>query len=234
MNLNFKAASAAAISLFAIGALSTCAPATAVWAKDAPTRVGTSQQKIDLLPNDVIAQAAVEADTPSAPELADEIEANITNHAPRMADTKAEPAKSERAGRSLSELVQRHAGTSTANREAECLAGAVYFESKGEPLDGQLAVAQVILNRAKSGRFPGSACGVVFQRSQFSFVRGGGFPPIARTGQQWKTAVAIAHIAKNDLWNSSISNALFFHARRVSPGWRLKRIASVGNHVFYR
>jgi hypothetical protein len=139
-----------------------------------------------------------------------------------------------RRARSLDALVQRHAGTKTPDREAECLAGAVYFESKGEPADGQLAVAHVILNRAKSGRFPASACGVVFQPSQFSFVRGRGFPPIARSSQQWKTAVAVSHIALNNLWMSTVSDALFFHARRVAPGWRLKRIAAVGNHVFYR
>jgi spore germination cell wall hydrolase CwlJ-like protein len=144
-------------------------------------------------------------------------------------DTKPEPR-----ARSLDALVQRHAGTKTPDREAECLAGAVYFESKGEPADGQLAVAHVILNRAKSGRFPASACGVVFQPSQFSFVRGRGFPPIARSSQQWKTAVAVSHIALNNLWMSTVSDALFFHARRVAPGWRLKRIAAVGNHVFYR
>ncbi len=234
MVFNVRAASAAAISLITIGALSTCAPVTAVWANDIPDQISTAQAlelpgKPSLLPREVIDLALVEENSPLSPVLADEIEANIEQPKVKFAEPKAEPR-----GRSLAELVERHGTTSTANREAECLAGAVYFESKGEPLDGQLAVAQVILNRAKSGRFPGSVCGVVFQPSQFSFVRGRGLPPIARSGAQWKTAVAIAHIAKNDLWTSSISNALFFHARRVAPGWRLKRIASVGNHVFYR
>ena len=81
----------------------------------------------------------------------------------------------------------------------ECLAGAVYFESKGEPLRGQLSVAEVILNRARSGRFPASVCGVVKQRGQFSFVRGGRIPAIARASLAWKRAVAIAHIAREDL-----------------------------------
>ena len=56
------------------------------------------------------------------------------------------------------------------------MAGAIYFEAKGEPLSGQLAVAEVILNRAKSGRFPKAICSVVTQRGQFSFVRGGRIP----------------------------------------------------------
>ncbi len=135
---------------------------------------------------------------------------------------------------SLAALVADHGATVTRDREEECLAGAVYFEAKAEHLEGQLAVAKVIVNRAASGRFPASLCGVVFQRGQFSFVRGGGFPPIARSGRDWREAVAIARIARDDLWKSPVPKALFFHARHVSPGWRLTRLASVGNHVFYR
>jgi spore germination cell wall hydrolase CwlJ-like protein len=144
----------------------------------------------------------------------------------------AEPEKPAR--RSLAELVADYASTQTADAQHECLAGAVYFESKGEPLHGQLSVAEVILNRARSGRFPASACGVVKQRGQFSFIRGGRFPAIARTSLAWKRAVAIAHIAVRDLADGPAPKALFFHARRVSPRWRLTRIAAVGNHIFYR
>jgi spore germination cell wall hydrolase CwlJ-like protein len=93
----------------------------------------------------------------------------------------------------------------------------------------------VIANRANSnGRFPSSYCGVLFQRGQFSFVRGHSWPSVNRSSRQWQTAVAIAKIADRDLKDSAVGNALFFHAKRVSPGWRLKRIAAVGNHVFYR
>ena len=100
---------------------------------------------------------------------------------------------------SLAALVRTHSSSQTLDREQECLAGAVYFESKGEPLDGQLAVAKVIMNRTLSGRFAKSLCGVVMQRGQFSFVRGGAMPAIQRAGAHWKTAVAIAHIAENGL-----------------------------------
>ena len=92
----------------------------------------------------------------------------------------------------------------------------------------------MILNRARSGRFPASACAVVKQRGQFSFIRGGRFPAIARTSLAWKRAVAIAHIAVRDLAESPAPKALFFHAKRVSPRWRLTRVAAVGNHIFYR
>ena len=120
------------------------------------------------------------------------------------------------------------------SRELECLAVGIYFESKSEPLAGQLAVGEVIANRASSGRFAKTYCGVLFQRGQFSFVRGKSWPAIARSGKQWKTAVAIAKIVDQDLKDSEVGNALFFHAKRVSPRWRLKRVASVGNHIFYR
>ncbi|HEX9963686.1 MAG TPA: cell wall hydrolase [Allosphingosinicella sp.] len=136
--------------------------------------------------------------------------------------------------RSLADLVAEYAATGTADAQHECLAGAVYFEAKGEPLHGQLSVAEVVLNRARSGRFPASVCGVVKQRGQFSFIRGGRFPAIARTSLAWKRAVAIARIAVQDLADGPAPKALFFHAKRVSPRWRLTRVAAVGNHIFYR
>jgi N-acetylmuramoyl-L-alanine amidase len=134
----------------------------------------------------------------------------------------------------LASMVAQLRSTSAGSDELECLASAIYFESKSESLKGQLAVGHVIANRAASGRFPSSYCGVVYQRSQFSFVRGRSMPPIARSGMQWKNAVAIARIVDQKLAPTPVSKALFFHARRVSPGWRLKRVATLGNHVFYR
>lgn len=120
------------------------------------------------------------------------------------------------------------------DEELNCIAIGVYYESKGEPLTGQLAVADVILNRTGSGRFPSSACGVLTQRGQFSFVKGGRLPSVDTSRPAWKTAVAIARIARDDLWKSPAKGALFFHARRVSPNWGKTRVASLGNHVFYR
>ena len=136
--------------------------------------------------------------------------------------------------RPLAELVAESASLDARDEQAECLASAVYWESKGEPLAGQLAVAEVIINRAASGRFAPTLCGVITQRSQFSFVRGGRIPAPPRTAAAWRTAVAIAHIALDDTADSPVSTALFFHANYVSPGWRLRRLASVGNHIFYR
>ncbi len=194
------------------------APTTAVRASEAPAGAVVAS----LLPQSVIDVARSEVETPALPLPAaapSKSESDVANLQARTA--------------SLSELVGRHAAVSTPDREAECLAVAVYYESKGEPLDGQLAVAKTIINRSRSGRFPASLCGVVLQKGQFSFVRGG-LPNVPRSSTQWKTAVAIGHIARNNLWNSGVQNALFFHARYVSPGWRLTRIGAVGNHIFYR
>lgn len=134
----------------------------------------------------------------------------------------------------LAELVAETPMPAELSRELNCLAGAIYFESKSEPLAGQLAVGRVIVARSKSGRFPTSYCGVVFQPSQFSFVRGGGMPHINRASQDWQDAVRIASIADTGSWKSPVEGALFFHAARVSPGWRLTRIARIDGHIFYR
>lgn len=120
------------------------------------------------------------------------------------------------------------------DEQLRCLAGAIYFESKGEPLAGQLAVAQVILNRVDARRFGETVCDVVTQRGQFSFVRGGHIPAIPEGRAAYRTAVAVAKVAMNDAWDSKAGKALFFHARRVSPGWNKTEVASIGNHVFYR
>jgi len=140
----------------------------------------------------------------------------------------------DRPSRSLADLVGDYAGADTPDEETDCLARAVYWESKGEPLTGQLAVADVIINRSQSGRFASTICGVVRQRGQFSFVRGGYIPAAPQGSRDWHTAVAIAQIARQDLAGDAAPRALFFHARSVHPGWRLTRVASVGNHVFYR
>lgn len=135
----------------------------------------------------------------------------------------------------LSQMVAELRSPDAGSHQLDCLATGVYFEAKGEPLAGQLAVGQVIANRSESGgRFPDSYCGVLFQRGQFSFVHGHTLPSVSHSNRQWQTAVAIAKIVDEGLQNSAAGNALFFHARYVSPGWHLKRVASIGNHIFYR
>ncbi len=226
MRVTSKAVFTATFALLTLGITAALPGGSALVASDLPERSDSA-----LLPQSVIDAAIAEEKAipdhidlpaPPAPKISsiDASDDDARNFSPKAT--------------SLAELVTRRSATSIEGREAECLAGAVYFESKGEPLSGQLAVAEVILNRTKSGRFPSSICGVVFQRSQFSFVRGNGFPPIVRSGSNWRTAVAVAKIAQNKEWSSGVGKALFFHARYVSPGWRLTRVAALGNHIFYR
>ena len=134
---------------------------------------------------------------------------------------------------SLAAAVAAQDAPGAMDSELQCLAGAVYFESKGEPLSGQLAVAEVIINRTTSGRFPTTICSVVKQPGQFSFVRGGRIPAVGANAQ-YRTATAIAKVALADAWDSPASDALYFHARRVSPNWGKARVATIGNHVFFR
>jgi hypothetical protein len=121
-----------------------------------------------------------------------------------------------------------------ADEALRCLATTVFFESKGEPLAGQLAVAHVVINRTKSGRFAPDICGVVKQRGQFSFVRRGVLPTVDAANRMYRTALAVAKVAVADAWKSPAPNALFFNGRRVGLPGRLTKVAFIGNHVFYR
>jgi len=133
----------------------------------------------------------------------------------------------------LAELVQQANVEALTDEEAKCLATTIYYEARSESLTGQLAVAHVVLERARSGHFPSNLCGVVTQPGQFSFVRGGRLPTPTHVGQ-WRTARAIAQIALDGSWTNPVEGALFFHSTRVSPGWKRDRLTKIGGHIFYR
>ena len=203
----------------------------------APAQVGPRSQAEPTMSSDASSAAAEPLIvTPvSGDPLTPVSEATVEPEAPPANEPEPAAEPEPARGKSLAESVALLRASDPGSRELECLAAGVYFESKGEPLAGQLAVGQVIANRANSrGRFPSTYCGVLLQRGQFSFIRGGRWPAVNRSNPQWRTAVAIARIVDRDLHDSSVSNALFFHAKRVSPRWRLTRVGSVGNHVFYR
>ena len=153
--------------------------------------------------------------------------------APVQAVEAAAPAA--KAKRSLAALTAENAATATAGADHECLAVAVYFEARGETLDGQLAVAEVVLNRSRSGQYPADVCAVVKQKAQFSFVRNGQFPTADRASSAWKKAVAVAKVAQDKLVTKLPRNVLFYHADYVAPSWgkRLTRQAKIGTHIFY-
>ncbi|KTE45727.1 MULTISPECIES: cell wall hydrolase [unclassified Sphingopyxis] len=189
--------------------------------------------------NDLAAEASLPlaASSSQVPELLQraDLSTDMTVETPKIdEDQPAEPVKAPVSAESLAALVAATPVPDTLDPELRCLAGAVYFEARGESLSGQLAVAHVVINRAESGRFPTSLCGVVHQPSQFSFVRGGKMPAIRESSTLWSNAVAIAQIARSDSWKNQAPGALFFHARHVSPGWRKTRIAQIDNHIFYR
>ena len=120
--------------------------------------------------------------------------------------------------------------------DMRCLAQAVYFESRGEPIEGQLAVAEVVINRAKSDLYPDSYCDVIRQPAQFSFVRHGRIPAADESSDAWQRAVAIAEIAQQNLWQSKAATAMYFHATYVNPSWAHQKVelAQIDTHIFYR
>ncbi len=179
------------------------------------------------------APAAAAADEPLVDETVPQFVSQEVVQ-PLPAEETAEAAPSDAA--SLPDLVARIDAPEQLSRQLECLAGAVYFESRGEPLSGQLAVAQVVINRAASGLFPADYCGVVYQRAQFSFVKGGRMPAIKRGSPAWQRAAKIARIAHEGLWESEAGDALYFHAKYVKPGWsyRKQARATISTHIFYR
>ena len=137
--------------------------------------------------------------------------------------------------RTLGELVDAYAGIATDNSQQDCLANAIYFEARGEPIEGQLAVAEVVLNRTQSGRYPATICDVVTQPWQFSFVRDRIIPNADRSSESWRRAVAVARIAEAGASRLLPRDVLWYHADYVSPSWgrRLARNTKIGLHIFY-
>jgi len=129
-----------------------------------------------------------------------------------------------------------------AEKEQRCLAEAVYFESRGEPEQGQAAVAQVVLNRAKSGLYPANICGVVYQNRhrymgcQFSFACEGKSLRITDDAS-WQTATRIAHaVVEGRTYLADVGGATHYHADYVKPRWsrRLRKMDVIGRHIFYQ
>ena len=155
---------------------------------------------------------------------------------PIGADEPSESEQNAASADSLQQLIGMVETDAQLTDQMHCLAGAIYFESRGEPLYGQLAVAEVVINRSEDDRWPASYCGVVYQRAQFSFVRGGQMPRIRTSSEAWNRAKAVAKIAHEDLWQSEANEAVYFHAEYVRPRWsRAKtRVTKIDTHIFYR
>ena len=132
-------------------------------------------------------------------------------------------------------------GTARAKHE-KCLADAVYFEARGEPVRGQMAVAQVVINRVFSGYYPNNICGVVYQnvhrhmRCQFTFACDGR-PERVDEPAAWERAKHIACDALDgNFWLNDVGEATHYHARWVHPWWvrKMRKLDRIGVHTFYR
>jgi len=141
-----------------------------------------------------------------------------------------------KAGWPLYALVDRYSAGAPLSEEANCIATAVYFEARGEALEGQLAVARVIMNRAASGQYPTSWCAVVKQPAQFSFVRRGSMPTPKLSSDAWRRAQGITRLAMANVVPSLTNDVLWYHADYVDPAWghRLSMAQKIGQHIFYR
>jgi spore germination cell wall hydrolase CwlJ-like protein len=124
----------------------------------------------------------------------------------------------------------------------KCLANAVYFEARGEPVRGQIAVAQVVMNRVFSGYYPNNVCGVVYQNAhrrlacQFTFACDG-IPDVVTEPQAWLRATRIARdMLDGKYWVAEVDRATHYHAYWVRPSWvgEMKRLYKFGVHTFYR
>lgn len=141
-----------------------------------------------------------------------------------------------RGGWPLYALVDKYSTGSPLDEQANCLATAVYFEARGESVEGQLAVARVVMNRAASGKYPPDWCSVVKQPWQFSFVRNGQFPGIDTASAAWGRAQGVARLAMANVIPSIDQDVLWYHATYVDPSWghRLNMVEKIGAHLFYR
>jgi spore germination cell wall hydrolase CwlJ-like protein len=132
--------------------------------------------------------------------------------------------------------------TKAYNKAAKCLAEAVYFEARSEPIRGQIAVAQVVVNRAFSGYYPTDVCGVVYQNKhrylacQFTFACDG-IRDVVTEPEHWIRAKKIAkEMLDGRLWLPEVSRSTHYHATYVRPYWirEMKKNYKTGLHIFYR
>jgi len=128
-------------------------------------------------------------------------------------------------------------------RQLECLARNIYYEAGSEPFEGKVAVAQVTVNRAASGQFPGDICRVVYQKNvvydkvvcQFSWYceSPSGLRPKHKALYD-DSMIAAKKVLLEGFRLPSLENALYFHATHINPGWKREKVATIGGHVFYK
>jgi spore germination cell wall hydrolase CwlJ-like protein len=215
------------------GALNVSTAAKAADVIKAPTELGAIANPMSILARPVVAATTAVASSSGAVAQVQPAKSVTVQLAASIA---TEAAWLYKAGWPLYALVNKYSAGAPLDDEANCLATAVYFEARGESLEGQLAVARVVMNRAASGKYPADWCGVVKQPAQFSFVRHGAFPAISTASAAWTKAQAIARLAVANVVPSVDTDVLWYHANYVAPSWgrRLSVVEKIGAHIFYR
>ena len=219
----------AAASLALAANTASAAPSITAYANALPVVASPARVSAGLIADGTVTNPANATAAPDIPSW-------FAQRSVAKTVSEAKPTSGNPVDQPLEELVRDHAAAVATDEERGCLAGAVYFEARGEPLEGQLAVAEVVLNRAASGEYPASICEVVKQPAQFSFVRNGLFPPIDESSVAWRTALAVAYIADEKLADELASDVLWYHTDYVAPDWgrHLARVTQIGAHIFYR
>lgn len=129
------------------------------------------------------------------------------------------------------------------DKQLDCLAKNIYHEAKGEPFEGKVAVAQVTINRATSGQFPSDICKVVYQKNvvyekvlcQFSWYCDQSAVAKPKNTAAYKECQIVARqVLLEEFRLPSLNKALYFHATHINPGWKKEKVATIGNHVFYK
>jgi spore germination cell wall hydrolase CwlJ-like protein len=129
------------------------------------------------------------------------------------------------------------------DKQLDCLAKNIYHEAKGEPFEGKVAVAQVTINRATSGQFPSDICKVVYQKNvvyekvlcQFSWYCEQATVAKPKNAAAYKECQIVARqVLLEEFRLPSLNKALYFHATHINPGWKKEKVATIGNHVFYK
>lgn len=118
------------------------------------------------------------------------------------------------------------------DRETQCLARNIYHEARGESWQGKIAVAVVTINRTEHWQFPKTICKVVYQPGQFTWTRYKNLRIYDTLA--WQDSLLVAHIAR-EFYHEYAQHfpALYFHSKTVKPLWQHRRLATIGNHVFY-
>lgn len=121
-------------------------------------------------------------------------------------------------------------------KQIQCLAENAYFEAGNQSNKGKIAVSNVVMNRVEDGRFPKTPCGVVYQRTkrvcQFSWVCEG--KKRIRSMEQFAAAKKTATQVYLGEVGDVTRGAKFYHADYVNPGWNLRRVIKIGDHIFYK